>query len=72
MSQSIWILSHFIFNGLNMTKIESRPIPERDFEYRFFVDFDGTLRDSGVRNALVGISAETADMRLLGSYAVSG
>ena len=62
------ILSHFIFNGLNMTRIESRPIPERGWEYRFFVDFDGNLRDSAVQNALTGIRAETADMRLLGNY----
>jgi chorismate mutase/prephenate dehydratase len=62
------ILSHFIFNGLNMTKIESRPIPERPFEYRFFVDFDGCLSEAAVQNALVGIRAETADMRLLGNY----
>ena len=34
-------LSHFIYNGLNMTKIESRPIMERNWEYRFFVDLRG-------------------------------
>ncbi|MBQ9320961.1 MAG: prephenate dehydratase [Eubacterium sp.] len=62
------ILSHFIFNDLNMTRIESRPIPERGWEYRFFVDFDGNLEDSGVQNALTGIKAETADLRLLGNY----
>lgn len=35
-------LAHFIYNDLNMTKIESRPIPQRKWEYRFFVDFEGT------------------------------
>ncbi|MCD7812441.1 MAG: bifunctional chorismate mutase/prephenate dehydratase, partial [Lachnospiraceae bacterium] len=39
------ILSHFIYNNLNMTKIESRPIPGQNWEYRFFVDFDGNLTD---------------------------
>ena len=62
------ILSHFIFNDLNMTHIESRPIPDRGWEYRFFVDFDGNLGDSGVQNALTGIQAETADLRVLGNY----
>ena len=46
------VLSHMIYNGLNMTKIESRPIPERNWEYRFFIDFEGNLADSAVKNAL--------------------
>ena len=52
------ILSHMIYNNLNMTKIESRPIPERNWEYRFFVDFEGESNDSGVKNALRGIEQE--------------
>ncbi|HOO27337.1 MAG TPA: bifunctional chorismate mutase/prephenate dehydratase, partial [Lachnospiraceae bacterium] len=44
------ILSHFIYNGLNMTKIESRPIRDRNWEYRFFVDFEGNFSDMPVRN----------------------
>ncbi len=62
------ILSHFIFNGLNMFKIESRPIPDRPFEYRFFIDFEGNLADPAVKNALRGIQAEAVDLRLLGNY----
>ncbi|MEE8835562.1 MAG: prephenate dehydratase [Eubacteriales bacterium] len=62
------MLSHFIFNGLNMTKIESRPVPDRPFEYRFFIDFEGNLSDAAVRNALRGIQAEAVGLRLLGNY----
>ena len=62
------ILSHFIFNGLNMFKIESRPIPDRPFEYRFFIDFEGNLADPAVKNALRGIQAEAVDLCLLGNY----
>ena len=62
------MLSHFIYNSLSMTKIESRPIPEKSFEYRFFVDFEGNLSDAGVRNALTGIAAEASVMRILGNY----
>lgn len=62
------ILSHFIYNDLNMTKIESRPIPERNWEYRFFVDFEGNLGDSGVQNALRGIREEANNLRILGNY----
>ena len=62
------ILSHFIYNNLNLTKIESRPIPERSFEYRFFIDFDGNLKDSSVKNALRGLREETMNMKILGNY----
>lgn len=62
------ILSHFIYNGINMTKIESRPIFGRNWEYRFFVDFEGNLNDGAVKNALRGIREEAMNMRILGNY----
>ena len=61
-------LSHFIYNGLNMTKIESRPILERNWEYRFFVDFEGNLSESAVKNALRGLRAEVRNLRVHGNY----
>lgn len=62
------MLSHFIYNNLNMTKIESRPIEGKIFEYRFFVDFEGSLHDAGVKNALYGIKEEAMSLKILGSY----
>lgn len=62
------MLSHFIYNNLNMTKIESRPLEGRNFEYRFFVDFEGNLKDAGVKNALYGISEEAVSLKILGNY----
>lgn len=62
------ILSNFIFNDVNMTHIESRPIPGRSWEYRFFIDFEGNLNDPGVRNALRGIREEAINMKILGNY----
>ena len=62
------ILSHFIYNDLNMNKIESRPIKDKSFEYRFFVDFDGNLWDSAVQNALKGLKEEARKLRILGNY----
>lgn len=62
------MLSHFIYNGLSMTKIESRPIPGRNWEYRFFVDFEGNLEDSAVKNALRGIRQEASHVRVFGNY----
>lgn len=62
------ILSHFIYNNLNMTKIESRPIEDRNWEYRFFIDFEGNLNDSAVKNALRGLREEAKQLRILGNY----
>ena len=62
------MLSHFIYNNLNMTNIQSRPLGERNWEYRFFVDFEGTFTDSAVQNALNGLKEEATHLRILGSY----
>lgn len=62
------MLSHFIYNNLNMNKIESRPIEGRNWEYRFFIDFDGNLSDGAVKNALRGLREEARNMRILGNY----
>lgn len=62
------MLSHFIYNNLNMTKIESRPLEGRNFEYRFFVDFVGNLNEAGVKNALYGIKEEATSLKILGNY----
>ena len=45
-----------------------RPIPGKTWEYRFFVDFEGNLRDSAVKNALRGMEAETSYLKILGNY----
>ncbi len=62
------MLGNFIYNDVNMVMIESRPIEGRSWEYRFFVDVEGSLSDGGIRNALKGISEEAVSMRILGNY----
>ncbi|MDY4742193.1 MAG: prephenate dehydratase [Lachnospira sp.] len=62
------LLSHIIYNGLNMNKIESRPIEGRQWEFRFFVDFEGNIDDPRVMNALRGIQEEAKAIKLLGNY----
>ena len=62
------MLSHFIYNNLNLSKIESRPIADRTWEYRFFVDFEGNLADGSVKNALRGLREEARSLRVLGNY----
>ena len=55
-----------------MNKIESRPIPDKPFTYRFFVDFEGNLSDAAVLNALSGIAGEAERLRILGNYEEAG
>ncbi len=62
------MLGNFIFNDVNMVMIESRPIPERNWEYRFFVDIEGNLSQPNIQNALRSIKEEAANMRILGNY----
>lgn len=61
-------LSHFIYNNINMTKIESRPIAGKAFAYRFFVDIEGGLDEPSVKNALHCIKEEAIEMKILGCY----
>ncbi len=62
------MLSHIIYNDLNMTSIQSRPVPEKNWEYRFYVEFEGKANYAGVVNALSGINAEALNMKILGNY----
>ena len=45
-----------------------RPIKDKSWEYRFFVDFEGRFEDHGVINALRGIKEEATAMKILGTY----
>ena len=62
------ILSNLIFNGINMNRIESRPIKGVNWQYRFFIDIDGNLDDEAVKNALTGLKEECVSVRVLGNY----
>lgn len=62
------MLGNFIYNDVNMVMIESRPIEGSSWEYRFFVDVEGSLGDAAIRNALRGIQEEAVSMRVLGNY----
>lgn len=62
------ILSHFLYNDLNLSHIESVPLPDKQWEYRFYIDISGNLHDHAVRNALQGVRTEVADFKILGNY----
>lgn len=62
------VLSAFAQGGLNLLKIESRPIRERNFEYRFYVDYTGNLLDEHVKAVTENVIGQTLDFKLLGNY----
>lgn len=62
------LLAHFIYNDLNMTRIESRPVEGRAWEYRFFVDFEGNMSQPAVKNAIRGLREESRSLKILGNY----
>ena len=61
------LLSHFIYNDLNMIKIESRPIEGRNWEYCFIIDFEGNMADGAVKNAIRGLREEARNLKILGN-----
>jgi prephenate dehydratase len=61
-------LSEFAFRGVNLTKIESRPLRMRLGHYRFFVDCEGGAHDPAVSEAVDGLRKHCEQVRILGSY----
>jgi len=61
-------LKLFADHKINLTKLESRPIPSNPFEYSFFVDLLGGMKDSSVAAALKELRAAARHVKVLGSY----
>ncbi len=62
------ILRPFASKGINLSKIQSRPTRGAEWEYVFFVDFDGYVDDPDVKWALSRVKSQTAMLKVLGSY----
>lgn len=62
------VLTIFAVHGLNLVKLESRPLPGRSWEYLFFLEFDGSLADPAMDGALQELSQASAEMRVLGNF----
>jgi prephenate dehydratase len=61
-------LSTFAFRGLNLAKIESRPLGDRPWEYRFYVDVEAGTDDERLTDALQELEREGRSLTVLGSY----
>jgi chorismate mutase/prephenate dehydratase len=53
---------------INLSKLESRPIPGMPFQYLFYIDFEGNTADKRVSEALEKLRAVTTSLKVLGSY----
>lgn len=62
------VLGRFSMAGLNLTKLESRPIGNGDFDYYFYTDFLGNLKDEKTMDLLCALSSELPDFKFLGNY----
>ncbi|MBM6939606.1 bifunctional chorismate mutase/prephenate dehydratase [Pseudoflavonifractor phocaeensis] len=62
------ILTIFAVQGLNLLKLESRPIPGRSWEYLFFLEFSGDLTAPGMDGVLHELSQLASEMRILGNF----
>lgn len=62
------VLSGLAAAGLNLCKLESRPIPGRDFEFQFYADIDCDCRDEGVIPLLCALENATEHFTFLGAY----
>lgn len=62
------ILTIFAVNGLNLVKLESRPVPGRKWEYMFVVEFVGNLQTPGMEAILRELNQSTDQFRVLGNY----
>ncbi|NMI83986.1 MAG: prephenate dehydratase [Candidatus Nitrosopelagicus brevis] len=65
------ILKEFNDNDINLTKIESRPNKNTNWEYNFFVDFLGHSANSKIKSVLDNIRKNTIFLKIIGSYPIA-
>jgi chorismate mutase/prephenate dehydratase len=62
------MLAPFSERNINLSKIESRPMKRKAWEYVFFLDMEGHIGESRVREAIEELSHCCQELRVLGSY----
>ena len=62
------VLQLFARNKINLTKIQSRPLRDRPWEYLFYVDLEGYAEDLAINKSLESLKKVCLFLRILGSY----
>ena len=62
------VLGRFSMAGLNLTKLESRPIENANFNYHFYVDVSGSVRDNSTIDLMCALSDELPEFEFLGNF----
>ncbi|MEM9492444.1 MAG: prephenate dehydratase [Myxococcota bacterium] len=62
------ILREFSSRTVNLSKLESRPMPDQPFSYRFYLDIEGHALSANVASALKAAATRTRELRVLGTY----
>ena len=65
------ILTIFAVHGLNMVRLESRPIQGSSWEYMFFLEFTGDVTASGMEGVFRELTQSAEQVRVLGNFASS-
>lgn len=63
------ILSRFNATGVNLVKLESRLIPEREFEYRFYFDIEASVYSSEFQSLMCELNTSGEQFKYFGTYA---
>lgn len=62
------LLKYFADYNINLTKIESRPNKHIPWQYLFYVDFEGSIKEEKIKRAIANIENESKYFKFLGSY----
>ena len=62
------MITRFAVNRLNLTKLESRPLADTNFEFLFYFDFEGNVKNPDVLSLIRSLDYELDSFQFLGNY----